>query len=71
MHSAGLAAPADQNLGLDDHSAGAGIEKARRRGPDFGDRARKFPGRNRQALGYQERLCVGFLNLHAVQLPIS
>ena len=66
LHAAGLAAPADEDLGLDDDLAGA-------RGEDpLGGRARlaggvgDLPGRDRQALGDEQRLGVGFLDLHAM-----
>ena len=65
LHSAGLAAAAHENLGLDDHATRAGGEEALGRHLHLIRVAGHFPGRHGQSLGEQERLRVGFLDLHA------
>ena len=69
LHAAGLAAAADQDLGLDHDLVGAGGEEPFRRGPCLGRGVGDLPGRHRQALGDEQRLGVGFLEFHARQAP--
>ena len=64
LHAAGLAAPADEHLGLDDDRVGAQGESPLRGRPCLGRRPGDFPGGDRQALGHEEGLGVGFLDLH-------
>ena len=70
--AAGLAAPADQDLGLDDHLAGRvrGVAEE----PDggrtgLGGRPRNLPRGDGQSLGEEQRLRVGFVDLHATSGP--
>ena len=64
LHAAGLAAPSDEHLRLDHDLGRSGREKVLRGGSRVRTRARDGPGRHRQALGDEERLRVGFLDLH-------
>ncbi len=71
LHAAGLAAPADKHLCLDDNAAGPRVEERSGGRLDFSRRSGHLPRRHRQPLGQHERLRVGFLNLHARQLRFS
>ena len=64
LHAAGLAATADEDLGLDDDLAGPGGEEAAAAARASSTRVGDLPGRDRQALGDEQRLGVGFLDLH-------
>src|SRR5207247_11274681 len=66
---AGLAAAADEDLGLDDDLLPAGGEEAVRGGARLGRGLGDLPWRDRQALRHEERLRVGFLDLHARRTP--
>ena len=65
LDAAGLASAADQDLGLDDDLVGAPGEEALGGGTGLLDGVGDGPGRDRQALGDEQRLGVGFLDLHA------
>ena len=65
LHAAGLAAAADEDLGLDHDRAGAVGEEPLGGGARLGDGVGDLPGGDRQALGDEQRLGVGFLDLHA------
>ena len=71
LDAAGLAAAADEDLGLDRRpcSAPAVEEAARRPRAPRPAVSGDLPAGNRQALGEQERLGVGFLDLHAARAP--
>ncbi len=71
LDTTGLAAPADQNLGLDDYPLGPAVEEDPRCGLDLCRRPSHFPRGHGQSLGQQERLRVSFLDLHALQLRFS
>ena len=64
LDAAGLAAPADEDLGLDDDRRGAAGEDPFGGGACLRDRVGDLPDRDRQALGDEQRLGVGFLDLH-------
>ncbi len=70
LHPAGLATPADEHLGLDHDLPGAGGEVPLRGFARLGGRVGHVPGRDRQALGDEQRLGVGFLDLHASGLRV-
>ena len=59
-----LAAPADEDLRLDDDRVAALVEEALRGGPDVVDGMRDLPRRDGQPLREQQGLGVGFLDLH-------
>ncbi len=68
LHAAGLAAAADQDLGLDHDLAGgvAGVgQEPDRGGAGLGRGAGDLPGGDREPLGDEQRLGVGFVDLHA------
>ena len=68
LDAAGLAPAADQDLGLDHDLAGgiAGVgEEADGGGARLRRRAGDLPGGDRQPLGDEQRLRVGFVDLHA------
>ena len=64
LHAAGLAAAADEHLGLDDDLAGAFVEEPLGGRDGLVDGVGDGPRRDRQALGDEQRLRVGFLDLH-------
>ena len=64
LHAAGLAAPADQHLRLDHHGGRALAEEASGRRARLGDRVGDRPRGHGQALREEQRLGVGFLDLH-------
>ena len=64
LHPAGLAAPADQHLRLDHHGGRAVAEEASGRRACLGHRAGDRPRGYGQALREEQRLGVGFLDLH-------
>ena len=64
LHAAGLATPADEDLGLDDDRARPGGEDALGRRACLGDGVGDLPAGHGQALGDEQRLGVGFLDLH-------
>src|SRR5271157_626571 len=68
LHATGLAPPADENLGLDDHAFRAGFEETPRRSLYLAGGASHLPSWNWQSLGQQKRLGVSFLDFHALQL---
>ena len=55
LHAAGLAPPADEDLGLDHDLLGAGGEEPFGRGPRLLDGVGDLPGGDRQALGDEQR----------------
>ena len=65
LHAAGLAPPADEHLGLDDNGARAEGEGSFGGPAGLRGRPGDLPGGDRQALGHEEGLRVGFLDLHA------
>ena len=65
LHAAGLAAAADEDLGLDHDRLGAGAEEPFGGGARLVDGVGDLPVGDRQALGDEQRLGVGFLDLHA------
>src|SRR4029078_615373 len=65
LDAAGLAPPADEHLGLDHDLAGSLVEEPLRRGDRLVHVRRDGPRRDRQALGDEEGLRVGFLDLPA------
>ena len=72
LHAAGLAAPADEDLGLDDDLARQpAAEEPLGRRPRLGRGVGDLPGRDRQALGDEQRLGVGFVEFHARQAPVG
>ena len=71
LDAAGLAAAADEDLGLDDDRRGAAGEDPLGRGACLRDGVGDLPGGDRQALGDEQRLGVGFLDLHARQGSVA
>ena len=69
LDATGLAAAADQDLGLDHDLVGAGVEERRSGVACLGRGVGDGPGRYRQPLGHEQRLGVGFLEFHARQAP--
>ena len=69
LHAAGLAASAHQDLGLDHDLAVPTGQQTVGPAACLGGRSGDLPRRDRQALGEEQRLRVGFLDLHAQQLP--
>ena len=65
LDAAGLAAPADEHLGLDHDGSGAGSEHALRGRSRVGDGPGHLPSGDGQALRDEQSLGVGFLDLHA------
>ncbi len=65
LDPAGLAASADEDLGLHDDPVRAVGQHSLRRGTRLGHRPGDRPGGDGQALGEEERLGVRFLDLHA------
>ena len=71
-HAAGLAAAADEDLGLDHHLAGRVgrvVEEPDGGRSGLGGRPGHLPRGDRQALGEEQRLRVGFVDLHAASGP--
>ena len=64
LHAAGLAPPADEDLGLDDDRRRAGAEDPLGRGTCLRHGVGDLPAGYGQALGDEQRLGVGFLDLH-------
>ena len=64
LHAAGLAAPADEDLGLDDDRAGTARQDPLGGGTRLGDGVGDLPVGYGQALRDEQGLCVGFLDLH-------
>ena len=72
LDAAGLAAPADEDLGLDHDGAGAAGEDPLGGGTRLGDGVGDLPAGHGQALGDEQGLGVGFLDLHeARQAPLG
>ena len=71
LHATGLAATADEDLGLDDHGLVARQQDPLRCGPCLGRRMGHFPAGNGQTLGHEQGLGVGFLDLHAMEAPLA
>ena len=69
LDAAGLAAATHEDLRLDHDLPRPAREEPFGRGPRLGRRSGDLPRRDRQALGEQQRLRVGFLDLHARRLP--
>ena len=70
LDAAGLAPAADEDLGLDDDPVGAGRQEPLGGRARLGRRPGDLPRRDGQALGEEQRLGVGFLDLHAGGLRI-
>ena len=64
LHATRLAATADEDLGLDDDRGGAASEHPLGCRPCLRDRVGDLPAGDRQALGDEQGLRVGFLDLH-------
>ena len=64
LHAAGLAPAADEDLGLDHDGAGAAAQDPFRGGARLGHGVGDLPVGYGQALGDEQRLGVGFLDLH-------
>ena len=71
LHATGFPAPTDEDLGLDDDLVGTRAEESFRRRPRLGRGVGDLPCRDRQALGDEQRLGVGFVEFHARQAPVG
>ena len=71
LDAARLAPPADQDLGLDHDLLCAGREEPIGGGPGLGRGVGHLPRRDGQTLGDEERLGVGFLDLHGWSFTIG